>query len=327
MKKILLFILTILMMTGALFAADCSSVLNEQQTINWSKFRYEVVGYGVMKTSAEEPNRAKALTMAEKYARMDAMAQLLIAIQGTNFGIRAQASDLDTYVEEMVLEAKGHLKGVKFEKGVKVSIDGGERVEVRATMSMDNDVVGNIFNKSLEEDYNVIKNINPSNIPQPKVNIEIDQPIVIAPASNFPVDIPNKGFNEPKGYVPASPSSSIPYTGVIFDLKNFKLNRSMSPKIRIPNGDIVWCGANFDTNALGDRGILAYCNTLADAKHHQYAGPNPLVINAIGVLGNSRFKTDIVISAEDAAILKMENAKGKFLDNFNVLVTCNNYAG
>lgn len=332
MKKITTLISAILLLASGLLAGDCISTIdsNGQQKLNWSTYTYTIVGHGVMKTAAEEPNRAKAYEMAKTYAELDAMKQALYAIEGTLFTSTVKGENKTEVTELMEAKSAGMIKGIKFisDNEIKKTTHEGYVyfVEVVAEISLFDTPAGAILNKQVEDDYNIIKNINPSTIPQPKVSMETDQPIVIASVSAFPVDLPKKGeFTIPKTYTPATPSASDPYTSVIFHVKSFKLDRSMCPKIRVPNGDVAWCGADFDANLLGDRGILAYCNTINDAKKHSYCGKNPLIINAINVAGNSKFKTDIVISNEDAALLKVENTKGKFLDDFNVIVVADKY--
>ena len=137
--------------------------------------------------------------------------------------------------------------------------------------------------------------------------------------------MPKREITIEESFPYAQASNGAPYTSVIFDVTGLSLTRSMSPKIRLSNGDVVWCGANFDIDSLPDRGIVAYCENINEGKTHKYAGNNPLIIKVVNICGSPKIKCDMIITDHDAAILKNENIKGKFLDKFNVLVVCDHY--
>lgn len=109
-----------------------------------------------------------------------------------------------------------------------------------------------------------------------------------------------------------------PYTSVIVDAGGLKLDRSMSPKIRRVSGAEVWGTVSVSIEFVEDHGIVAYTKTLDEAMKNPRCGLNPVVIKALDRAGG-KFLCDPVICDADASLLLAENAKGKFLDKFNVI--------
>jgi hypothetical protein len=118
------------------------------------------------------------------------------------------------------------------------------------------------------------------------------------------------------------PPSEGPYTGLVVVVRGAHLDRSMSPAILTPDGGIVygrgwWRPGEFDADLANRRGIVGYASSMNGAVR---AGPHPLVVEAIGVSGPplSNFKTDIVISPDDAARIRAANEGGRFLEGLQV---------
>lgn len=117
----------------------------------------------------------------------------------------------------------------------------------------------------------------------------------------------------------ASPSEpGKPYTSVIIDATGLNLERCMSPKIRRADGTEVWGTVKVDTDFVEDHGLVAYSTSLEDAKKNPRCGLNPMVIKATDIAGG-KFGSDPVIANADADLLFAENAKGSFLEKFNVI--------
>ena len=109
-----------------------------------------------------------------------------------------------------------------------------------------------------------------------------------------------------------------PYTSVIIDTLGFKLDRCMSPKIRRVDGTEVWGTVKVDYDFLADHGIVAYVGTMDEAMKNPRCGTNPMIIKASGISGGN-FKSDPVLSNEDATLLLSEDGKGGFFAKFNVI--------
>jgi len=118
---------------------------------------------------------------------------------------------------------------------------------------------------------------------------------------------------------PAKPSEpGKPYTSLIVDTTGFELQRSMSPKVRRPDGSEVWGTVKVDYDTVLEKGIVAYATSLDDAKKNSRCGSNPLIVPAVAIQGG-KSDSDPVVSPEDAKLLLAENEKGHFLDNLNVI--------
>jgi hypothetical protein len=112
------------------------------------------------------------------------------------------------------------------------------------------------------------------------------------------------------------------WTGLVVVVRGVHLDRSMSPAILTPDGGVVygrgwWRPGQFDADVANRHGIVGYASSMDGAVR---AGPRPLVVQAIGVSGPplSNFKTDIVISPDDAARIRAANEGGRFLEGLQV---------
>lgn len=127
---------------------------------------------------------------------------------------------------------------------------------------------------------------------------------------------------------PPPPGAPGPYTGLIVVVDGAHLDRSMSPAVLTPEGQVVygrgwWKPGQISQELADDYGIVGY-SASAGAPDSR-AGSNPLIVHAVGVSGppESDFKTDVIISDEDAAKIQAANAEGHFLDQLHVDIVVN----
>jgi len=116
--------------------------------------------------------------------------------------------------------------------------------------------------------------------------------------------------------IPSEPGK--PFTSVIIDASGLNLERCMSPKIRRADGSEVWGTVKVDTEFVEDHGLVAYATSMDDAKKNPRCGLNPMIIKAASIAGG-KFGSDPAILNPDADLLVAENAKGGFLEKFNVI--------
>lgn len=123
-----------------------------------------------------------------------------------------------------------------------------------------------------------------------------------------------------KGYGPPTEAWAArgPYTGLIVDCRGFGVERSMSPKIRVPDGSEVWGTVSVNLDWLIENGIVVYAHTLREALRLERAGANPLIVSAVGRAGGN-FNSDAVVTETDADRILRENLRGKFLDRYRVI--------
>ena len=128
------------------------------------------------------------------------------------------------------------------------------------------------------------------------------------------------GFSSLPVPPPAAPDS---FTGLIVVVDGVHLDRSMSPAVLTPEGQVVygrgwWKPGQISQELADDYGIVGYAATTGGPDSR--AGSNPLIVHAVGVSGppQSNFKTDVIISDADAAKIQAANAQGHFLDQLHV---------
>jgi hypothetical protein len=100
------------------------------------------------------------------------------------------------------------------------------------------------------------------------------------------------------------------YSGLIVDLGELKVERSMCPRIVDEDGAVIYPDPKHlpDLDFVQDQGILTYEKSIEVAKR---AGNRPLIVRATGVTGTNR--TDIVVTRETAEQIREANKSSRFL--------------
>jgi len=273
--------------------------IGENSKIDWTNLVYIATGDGAMPSPKEESNRGRAYLKAKEYAKMAAIANLYMAIEGTTISYEATGKDFmaDATIKQKI---EGFVKNVQISKDWKETVEGSTIVvvEVRAPMFKNNGP-GQIFLKEAP----------------PETTVETSVKVVLKP---------DKAIKMPDLVVRPSLDEK-PYTGCIIDASGYKLERCMSPRIRKQDGSEVWGTVHVSPDMVLDRGIVSYATSMNSAKNNPRAGSNPLIVRATGRAGG-RFFSDPVLSDDDASLLVSENGKSKaivgdcgFLDRFNVV--------
>jgi hypothetical protein len=112
------------------------------------------------------------------------------------------------------------------------------------------------------------------------------------------------------------------YTGLVIVVRAIHLDRSISPAVLTPAGEIVygrgwWKPGQLDEDFAEHYGIVEYAPSLVAASR---AGARPLIVYAIGVSGPvlSNLTTDVVVSDEDALRIRDANVRSRFLQQMRV---------
>jgi hypothetical protein len=134
------------------------------------------------------------------------------------------------------------------------------------------------------------------------------------PAPELPKAQPQAAPEAPKPPVSTPQNQPGPYTGLVVDCRQMPLERSMSPKIVRGDGTEVWGTMEIDPKVALEKGVAGYLPDLqlALGGHSERAGVNPLIVRATAVDGKF-FKTNAVISDNDAELIRAEDAKTHFL--------------
>ncbi len=259
--------------------------------IDWGSGFYYASGEGVVPPPEEEPNRARALLKARGYAKMKAVADLRMAIDGTTISYRASGRDCmakDTTLRQTI---EGYVSNVEV-VGERQQVQAGDTiviVTVRAPMYGRGGI-----------GYSMLKS---------RAGKELTA------AQPGDVGIERRGDQKAST---VQPSAKGPFTSLIVDCLNLGVQRAVSPKIRRADGSEVWGAVGVDPDTLQERGIVAYASSVDEARRAPLAGTNPLVITAAGRAGG-RFWCDAVISDPDAERVLHENQVSHFLDKCNVI--------
>ncbi|MGC8669038.1 MAG: hypothetical protein ACP5VE_13065 [Chthonomonadales bacterium] len=114
-----------------------------------------------------------------------------------------------------------------------------------------------------------------------------------------------------------APAPEETYTGLIIDARGCHLERSMTPRIRLMDGSVLWAGEDAPVDFAIENGVVAYAHTLDEARQLARAGAHPLVIQAIAAYKDA-FHSDPVLREEDARALR-PHLGDRFMRRFNVV--------
>lgn len=258
--------------------------LGQNSWTNWNAAVIKAQGFGIEPRSAD--SSAQALIMARRAAVVDAYRNLLEA--SLDVTVRSK-----TAVEQA---------GVKWDT-VEAQVEGVIR---NATILEER--------RHADGRYEVVMQM-------PMYGQDGLGQVVLPHIMNAPAPRPEP-LVRPGPRLPQPPSQPGGFTGLVVVVRGVHLDRSMSPAILTPDGQVVygrgwWRPGEFDADVANREGIVGYASSMNGAVR---AGAHPLVVNAIGVEGPpmSNFKTDIVISSDDATRIREANSASGFLQRLQV---------
>jgi TolB-like protein len=111
-----------------------------------------------------------------------------------------------------------------------------------------------------------------------------------------------------------------PYTGLIIDARDFRLQRAMGPRILDEDGHVLYPDPKHvpDLDYLEDHGMASYVAHESEATR---AGKHPLIVRAIDVITPGH--DDMVVSNETAERIREANRRDQFLLKWNVSILSN----
>lgn len=155
-------------------------------------------------------------------------------------------------------------------------------------------------------------------------DIEVD---VEVPLSSFyeilaelPGGLPPAGQPAPSGQVsgmPATPQSAV-YTGLVVDASGLGARPALSPKIIDEAGNEVYGTGYVSREYALQVGVVGYEKDLTRARANERVTGNPLVFKALRATGPN--KTDIVISNQDAQVIRSAAVNLNFLQQCRVMI-------
>lgn len=271
--------------------------ITPEARLDWGKGTLYATGRGAI--DRRNPNQAKAYLRARDYAKLDALQNLLMAIDHVRIDARTVGRDFeaDTTIRA---EIQGVVRGAEIIDERKLAMGNDTIVEVTVALPLYGErSVASVFIPEVARREQQVSGSEPeTRLPPVKVRI---------PAL--------RRDNLPR--VPA-PRANLPVTSVIIDARGLGLERGMCPKIRRPDGSEVWGTVRANPDFVIEQGIAVYATTITQAQNDSRAGNNPLILRAIGRAGG-RFNTDAVISDEDAERLLEADAESGFLGRYRVI--------
>jgi hypothetical protein len=265
----------------------------ENAAINWSEGVLTATGVGLL--PRDEPNRARAYLKARGYARLDALANLLMLIDRVQ--IDAQFTGADYMMQSEIIRASitGFVRGAQVIDERKIIIEGQEAVQVTVGTAMyGKDGLSRLL-------------LRPSPAPA--------EP---APAAPEP-PLPRIELLAPNVPAPDTPVVEGNYTGLIIDARGLKVQPAMAPRILKADGTPIYGVGNFDLDKVVEQGLASYYRDMDAARADKRAGNNPLIVRPIGVYRRAVATTDVVLSDADTAKLLAEDAKTRFLRQLKVV--------
>ena len=91
------------------------------------------------------------------------------------------------------------------------------------------------------------------------------------------------------------PAASGPITGLIIDARGLGLKPSMSPRIVIQNGTVLYGPGNYARDFAINQGVVGYHKDPVAAQADPRVAGNPLTVKGVGTGGN--LATDVIITA------------------------------
>ncbi len=291
--------------------------------IDWGGRMIYATGEAPLPDESQEPNRARALLKVKDYAKMLAIANLLMVIEGTPVSYEGNGKDFMDKDASLRQTIEGYVKNVEILKSETFDSPEGRKARVTVGTRMYGEATpgGALMEKLAATEKPkqppLIQIPLEKSGPRPSVpavEAEREESLALArrwsgPAASKPVD---------PDVIPHDFKQQGPFTSLVVDARGFNVPQALSPKLRKYNGDQVY-GSALDKSdpALRD-GLVAYARTPEDARQSERCGSNPMLVRAIG-RGGGRSMCDVILADDVAGLVTRENATSKFFDRRAVI--------
>ncbi len=261
--------------------------------IDWVEGKIKMRGQGAPPSSAE--NIAQARLMAERAAKIQAMANFLEVIKGVRIDSETTISDLGIE-NKIVSRVEGYVKNFAVAKTGYLS-DASVYVDIVFDLYGGNGLSAAIFSKEEEEGESAVISFLKEEIEKLKMLI-----------LGLEKRVENLELR-PQGKASLSEKKETTlYTGLIIDATGIELKPAMSPKIIVEDGKEIYARESASQEHSVKQGLVGYAKSIDDAKNLKRVGEVPLIVRAIDAKGS--YKTNPVISKQDAK--KISHSKDIF---------------
>ena len=291
--------------------------------IDWGKQMMYASGEGVAPPKSEVPNRARAYLKAKDYARMAAIANLLMVIEGTTISYEGYGKDFMAKDVTLRQTIEGYVKNVEILRSERTSSGNDTTVKVWVgTRIYGDQTPGTAFLGKLADTE------KPKQPPLIEIPLEKSSPRPSTPTKLAAAEVDGQGvasYAGPAASRPEDPEAMAalgkqegPFTSLIVDARGYNVPQAICPKIRKLNGDQVYGSLLAKTDPAIRDGIVSYTRTPDAARESDRCGGNPFVVGAIG-RGGGRSMCDVIVADGTAKQIVAENSAGKFLDQYKVI--------
>lgn len=292
--------------------------------IDWGKQMIYATGEAPMPSKSTEANRAKAYLKAKGYARMAAVANLMLAIGDTVITYDNCGKDLMDRDESLRKRIEGYIEGLEIISDEKIKGEDGAITAVRVTVGTrmyGQATPGAAIVAKLAEDAQANMGEKPIQAPLMELPERVrNYPIKLSNHQTIKPDKDALASSRPSdpNAEPPAPEQVGPFTSLIIDARGYGVLRAISPKIRKLNGDEVWGTVIASPDYAIENGIVAYAQSEDTARACDRCGKTPLYVKAVGRAGGKAL-CDVIISDESAKRVLGENSRTSFLDEYKVI--------
>jgi hypothetical protein len=304
MKVSRIFILSFIFVLNFFLIAQAQNVtqtFGDNQTVNWTDQVVRAVGIG-----APNPNLpiAAQRTAAIRAAKLDAVRNILETIKGIY--LTSETTVRNAIVENDVIKTRVEGLAQNFKQVGEPRYMSDGSVELAVEMP----ITGQILDALLPSQFGGGQFMTAGQLVCPTCGQPWPQGRPVPPGVTL----------QQVGGTTSTVSSGV-YTGLIIDCKGLGVRPAMAPKVVDEQGNEVYGSKFVSRDWAVEIGMVGYDKDLMRARQNDRVTNNPLVVKAIQSSGPN--KTDVVISANDAAMIHQAAANQNFLDKCKVMFIVN----
>jgi len=113
------------------------------------------------------------------------------------------------------------------------------------------------------------------------------------------------------------------YTGLILDARGKILKPAISPRILDENQNLLYSSISVNPKILQKKGVVAYAQTIEQARNNERVGQNPWILKALATTGKQ--PTDIVLNRQDSIMVQNLSQQSKILKRARVIFLSNTF--
>lgn len=303
MKVSRIFVMTLALILSFALIAQAQYVqdIAQNQSVDWSTQTIRATGIG-----SPPPNLPPAAQRANaiRAAKADAWRNLIETIKGVY--LNSETTVRNSMVENDFIKVKveGTLRNFKVVDGPRYLSDGSVEVVVEVPLT------GQVLDAVLPGQFGGGQFMTGGQMLCPTCGQPWPQGKPVPPGVNL----------QQVGGAAPSMSSGV-FTGLVIDCKGLGVRPAMAPKIIDEAGNEIY-GSKFVSREWAvEIGMVGYDKDLMRARQNDRVTNNPLVVK--GVRSSGANKTDVVVSAADAARIHQAAANQNFLDKCKVMFILN----